>query len=396
MDPEGNQNMHVLYLPRWYPHRYDPMPGLFIQRHGIAASAHCRVTVLYVHPDEQMQGSKADFLESTGEPLPTLRIYYRKYRSILKFPDKLVNAWRFYKYHRIGMRRIREKHGHADLLHVHVLTRHGLIAYLYKRLNGTPYVITEHWTRYLPSTHTYYGWLRKKITNIVAAGASCIMPVTSNLKDAMIRCGLKNDNYVIIPNVVNTSMFHPASKKANGKIRMVHISCFDDQQKNISGMFRVLKEISAERNDFVCDMVGEGIDYDDLRAYADSLGLDKDTVIFYGLRENEELARIMARGKFMVMFSNYENLPVVILESYACGVPVISTDVGGIREHLNDRLGILIEPGNEKQLKDSIVYMLDHPDDYDQKYLRKYALEHFSNTVIGNQLFDVYRNILKQ
>ena len=395
--PESNKRSHILYLPRWYPHRYDPMPGLFIERHGIAASEHFLVTVLYVHQDDALTKKKFEVVESTDEPLPTIRIYYKKSNTGIGFIDKIVNACRFYRFHQKGIRMITRQHGNPDLIHVHVLTRHGIIALLRKIFKKTPFVVTEHWTRYLPSTNTYNGWFRKKITSWVGKHAAAIMPVTANLRDAMIDCGINNNNYVIIPNVVNMEMFHPSEKKkTKTKKRIVHVSCFDDQQKNITGILRVLKRTIQERDDFVCDMVGDGIDYDKILMYSKELGLPEDTVIFYGLKENHELAEIMANGDFMIMFSNYENLPVVILESYACGVPVVSTDVGGIKEHLDKNLGLLIHARDEEALYNSIQYMLDNISNYDADSLRQYPTDHFSNRVIGNQLWKVYKASINQ
>ena len=103
----------------------------------------------------------------------------------------------------------------------------------------------------------------------------------------------------------------------------------------------------------------------------------------------------MKNADLMIMFSNYENLPVVILESYACGVPVISTDVGGIREHLNENLGRLVNPGDEVAFFKAIDHALDNLDEYDKSKLRDYAEKHFSNEVIGVQLYEVYKGAVK-
>ena len=141
-------------------------------------------------------------------------------------------------------------------------------------------------------------------------------------------------------------------------------------------------------------MIGEGIHLNKLMAYANELGIDERLVHFFGLKENEELARMMAEAGFQVMFSRFENLPVVILESYACGVPVLSTDVGGISEHMNQELGILIKSEDEKELLEKILYLLDHSEDYNKMKIRKYAEDHFSREVIGKELFEVYSGII--
>jgi glycosyltransferase involved in cell wall biosynthesis len=389
--------LHVLYLPRWYPHRYDPMPGLFIERHGIAVLPHCDISVLYVHADERKHGPVFEVLHAGEEALPVIRIYYRRYASGFRPLDMLVNAWRFVRSHQKGMHEIRKLNGQPDIIHVHVLTRHGLIALWQKIWRKTPYVITEHWTRYLPATNSFKGFFRRQLTAIVARHASAIMPVTANLRDAMINCGLKNSNYRVIPNVVDIQMFSPVERKARqDKTRIIHVSCFDDDQKNISGITRVIRRISEERQDFTVDMIGEGIHYGRLLKYAEEQGIKDSFAAYHGLKENEALARMMQAADFMIMFSRYENLPVVILESYACGVPVISTDVGGISEHMNEELGLLIPPDDEEALYMAINKMLDKHRSYNRQKIRQYAVNHFSQEVIGRQLYGVYESVRKQ
>ena len=43
---------HIVFLARWYPHRYDPMFGLFVQRHAEAAALYNDISVVYVHADD--------------------------------------------------------------------------------------------------------------------------------------------------------------------------------------------------------------------------------------------------------------------------------------------------------------------------------------------------------
>jgi len=381
----------VLFLPRWYPNRYDPMPGLFIERHARSVAGLADIAVLYVHPDDTMKGKSFETDISQDEELFQVKIYFRTSQTGIPGFDSFRNLCRLLKYHRKGLKIIKKEFGKPGLLHVNVLTRLGIIALLYKWLTGTPYVITEHWTRYLPHMDNFRGWMRKRLTRIVVRQAAAVMPVTDNLRKAMERHGLLNSNYVIIPNVVDMNVFDIADiPSGSQKKQIIHVSCFEDKQKNISGILRVLKKLSEKRSDWECHMIGEGIHYDILVHQAEESGLKDQFVHFHGLKEGAELARMMAEAGFQVMFSRFENLPVVILESYACGVPVLSTDVGGIREHLTDELGILIPSENEEKLLKKLDYMLDHYKEYKKEKLRAYAQAHFSKEVIGRQLREIY------
>jgi glycosyltransferase involved in cell wall biosynthesis len=388
---EINKKIKVLYLPRWYPNRYDPMSGLFIERHSRSVAGFADVAVLYVFQDNQLKERKFDLDYSKDDELIQMRIYYRPVSNSFPIIPSLINFCRYLKYHRKGLKILKAEFGKPDLMHVNVLTRLGLIALIYKWMTGTPYVITEHWTRYLPLMDNFNGTLRKFVTRLVARKASAILPVTDNLRKAMESHGLRNKNYRIIPNVVDMKMFNIIESHTAGEVKhFIHVSCFEDKQKNISGILRVLKRLSEIRSDWSCGMIGDGIHLEKLIAYARDLEIEGKFVRFYGLKENEELAKLMAEAGFQVMFSRFENLPVVILESYSCGVPVLSTDVGGIKEHLDNDLGILIHSENEDELLEKLIYMLDHYEEYNKQKIRDYASSHFSREVIGKQLFEVY------
>ena len=69
--------MKVVFLARWYPHKYDPMFGLFVQRHAEAATLYNDVSVIYVHPDPN--ASQAFELERREEKgVDVVRVYYKK------------------------------------------------------------------------------------------------------------------------------------------------------------------------------------------------------------------------------------------------------------------------------------------------------------------------------
>jgi glycosyltransferase involved in cell wall biosynthesis len=110
----------------------------------------------------------------------------------------------------------------------------------------------------------------------VVRNASAVMPVTDNLRKAMESHGLKNRNYRIIPNVVDMKMFDIQTEATDTeKKNFIHVSCFEDRQKNISGILRVLKKLSKERQDWACNMVGDGIHLNDLIIYAKVLNENK-------------------------------------------------------------------------------------------------------------------------
>ncbi len=397
MIKDKSQKIHILYLPKWYPNKYDPMPGLFIKRHAMAASKHCQISVLYLHADDQLKRKEASILFQNEDQLSTYRVYYPKSNSQIHPWNLLINTLRFFIYAYKGLKLIKKEQGKVDILHVNVLSRLGFIAWINQIFHKTPYVITEHWTRYLPNVNTYHGFLRKKLSNIIVKNASAVLPVTKNLGDAMQSQGLINSNYQIIPNVVDTKLFHPSKNKEAHLIKkIVHLSCFTDAQKNISGILRTFKKLVNIRDDFELHLIGDGEDFDQMRQLSDAYGLTNKNVIFRGLMEGEELSECIRSADLMILFSHYENLPVVILESFASGIPVISSRVGGIHEHLNEDRGALVEPENEDQFLNTLNQTLDQLNKFNHAEIRDYAVEHFSQKVIGQHLYQVYSSIMKK
>jgi hypothetical protein len=132
MKKSDSQKMKILHLSRWYPNRYDPMPGLFIQRHAEAVSKYCDVGLVYVHPVENNE--KAQYHELQFERINHVlaaKVYYKVPSGKGVF-NKLIKIYRFYIANRIGIRALKTELKRFDLIHVHILTRLGVIALYYK------------------------------------------------------------------------------------------------------------------------------------------------------------------------------------------------------------------------------------------------------------------------
>ena len=118
-----------------------------------------------------------------------------------------------------------------------------------------------------------------------------------------------------------------------------------------------------------------------------------DKVSFTGMLQGTDLVNTLASGDFLVLSSNYENMPVVILEAFACGLPVVSTNVGGIAEMVNESNGILVPPRDPEKLADAMQKMLQSYQDYDANTLRDSIIKKFSNEAVGKLLNDIYKNL---
>ena len=379
-----NDRKHIVFLARWYPHRYDPMFGLFVQRHAEAAALYNDISVVYVHPDDNPVEKYEIVNEQHGTDaihrVSTIRIYYKKSKS------KIINLFRFFRANKLALKHLPK----PDIIHVHVLTRLGIIARWQKLVHGIPYIITEHWSRYLPG-NDFSGFLRKLATKIVVKHASVVTTVTENLANAMQKHGLKNPNYMVLPNVVDTNLFQ-IKPHDNAVPKIIHVSCFEDKSKNISGLLESLRLLKDKNVDYDAILIGDGMDYEAMKQKAASMQLN-DRVTFTGMLQGNELVDVIASGDFLVLSSNYENMPVVILEAFACGLPVVSTNVGGIAEIVDESNGILVPPHDSEKLADAMRKMLQSFKSYNANTLREGIIKKFSNDAVGKLLNDIYKNL---
>ena len=360
------------------------MFGLFVQRHAEAAALYNDISVIYVHPDEnaveKYEIVNETFCKDAIHRVSTIRVYYKKSKS------RIVSLFRFFIANRKALKQLPK----PDIIHVHILTRLSLIALWHKWLHGTPYIITEHWSRYLTG-NDFSGFFRKKLTKLVVRHASTITTVSENLAQAMQKHGLTNPNYMVLPNVVDVNIFKIAPHQ-NAIPKIIHISCFEDKSKNISGLLKSLKILKDKQIPYQAVLIGDGMDYELMRRKTSEMQLN-DRVSFTGLLQGQDLADALASGDFLVLSSNYENMPVVIIEALACGLPVVSTNVGGISEIINESNGMLVPARNAEKLADAMQEMLTKYHDYDANALRDSITKKFSNETVGKLLNHIYHNI---
>ena len=377
----------VLFLSQWYPHRNDQMFGLFVQKHAEAAGLYCQVKVLYVQSDTNITDFETEVKERNN--LSEIIVYYPVLNSC--FLSKIYNSINYCIAYWKGFRRLYSENFIPDIIHANILTRTAVVAYIFKLLKGTPYVITEHWSRYLPTRNSFKGTLRKLIARIVVRNASAVLPVSENLKQAMQHHKLLNSNYIQINNVVNDCFFENNTIDQREKKRIVHISCFDEEAKNIKGILSATLELCKLRQDFELVLIGTGVDFQSVKQYADTLNFPEYIVYFLGEKIPKEVANWLQNSDFCILFSNFENAPVVISESLACGKPVIATNVGGVSELVDDSNGILIDAGDEKELSHKMNQMLNHFQNYDSALIKSLSKNKFSYSSVGKHLSTIYK-----
>ena len=384
--------MNILHLLSWFPTPDDPTLGNFCVRMIDALPEDCHSVILSVCDGKGMTKS-FEVKELAGAHHTHVQIYIRppKINAIRK-----LKMLRMYQY---GLKYIKKHFFEPDLVHLHVTYPLGQVALLWKKLYGYNYVLTEHWTIFQPQNKdVLVGGLKKKIVKI-ANNASLIMPVSHDLQRCMEGHGVCN-RFKVIYNLVNTDMFKPSvalpidshrNDMQGSKKQMLHISTLRDEAKNFSGILRTIERLHQQRDDFELHVIHD-YEAQEFKAFVKEHNLS-DCVIFHGKKTSVEVAEAYQNADFFVLFSNFENLPCVIVEAFASGIPVLSTAVGGIAEILSPERGILIPQGDENALLQGLSTMLDHCHEYDREAIRQYAVNTFAAPTIGEQIYKAYKSV---
>jgi len=386
----------ILFIASWYPNADNQNWGIFIKRHAEAIAKFKEIVVLHVSSKENI-GQTYNISISQQEALTTVLVFYKKVRINIPVVKNILNLIRYIWATLQGLKIIFKDFGYPILVHVNVIFPAGIVALLLKWYKNIPYIITEHWTCFLPEDGNYTKFSNKKTIKAIARNSSLITTVSENLKAAMIKHQFEN-NYQVIPNVVDTDLFSNNSPSPNQNQQpktIVHVSSLDERQKNVTGILNTIEKLSLKRNDFILRIIGNGSEKMALEDRADKLNLLNKVIFLEGNKTPQELSSILKASDIFLLFSNYENLPCTMLEALACGLPVIATHTGGIPEHISIDRGILVTPKDEKGLFSAIDKMLDTYQDYDPQLLRQYAVDNFSYDKVGAAFSKLYDQILE-
>lgn len=250
-----------------------------------------------------------------------------------------------------------------EILHVHYAIPHAYAAYMAKKMlqeEGihVPIVTTLHGTDItLVGSHPFY----KPAVTFSINKSDAVTAVSQSLKDDTIRLfNIKND-ISVVPNFIDLDKYNHGftdcqrgmMAKDEEKI-ITHISNLRPvkrAQDVISIFYNIQKEIPAKLM-----LVGEGPDRENIEMRCQELGI-LDKVIFFG--RSNEIDKILCFSDLFLLPSETESFGLAALEAMASGVPVISSNTGGIPEvNINNVSGFLSNVGDVDEMTKNALYIL--------------------------------------
>ena len=367
---------NVLFLSSWYPSRVHTTLGNFVRYHALAASKYNSINVLYIVADDNVKDYEIKYFQD--HELKTTIVYFK--RGIFKYLNYFVAFTK-------GFHFVKEKNKlKFDIVHMNIM-HPGIWQALYLKWRyKIPYVVSENWHGFQDLAKYNLSFLEMKLIKIGIRFSSVISPVSKQLKNCMINANYQA-KYQIIPNVVDTDKFHIGELDTNkNNFTFLHVSTLDDSIKNVSGIIDAFEKI--KHKNMVLKIIGDGpVDWIIKKV---STLKTKNTVIVESEKTHDQIAEEMQKADVFVLFSNIENLPLVLIESISSGTPFIATKVGGIPELFNNELGRLVDAGSIDQLLSEMNFMVENPNFFNPSRIRSFAIKNYSNEEVGKKFNDLY------
>jgi len=370
----GNKPRLVVFSTL-FPNSGQPNAGIFI-RERMFRVAHCLpLIVVAPAPWFPLQGLIRIWRPHFRPKMPRyevqqgIEVYHPRFLSVpgfFKGLDGLLMALGSY----FTLLKITRRKG-IDIIDAHFAYPDGYAATLLGSWFKVPVTVT------LRGTEVPHAKTNKKVLMLRALDrATHVFSVSESLKQHVIRCGANAGKITVVGNGVDTEIFHPLARHAarqryaipQGAKVLITVGGLVER-KGFHRVIECLPELRRQFPDLHYLIVGgasaEGDYESSLRTLVKKLNLQV-CVHFLGMMPLSELKWPLSSSDVFVLATRNEGWANVILEAMACGLPVVTTRVGGNAEVVvNDNLGCLITFGEHSTLCTSLSHALMAEWDHD-------------------------------
>lgn len=278
----------------------------------------------------------------------------------------------------------------TSLIHLHVaqafVPEMVFLAHLLRRI---PYIAHVH-LEVGPS-----GWAgvlllpvwRRFVFGPVLRHAAAVVVLTNEQRSIIsAKYRILDSRVVVIPNGVDMARFRGSERRLHARPRLLFVGRLA-RQKNLALLLEALVGVS-ERFDTL--LVGDGPLENELKGAVAKMGLMN--VRFWGRADGQEVVETYRDADVLVLPSEREGMPLVLLEALAMGLPIVATDVPGSRDVVvHGENGLLVPPGDPDALREALLTVTGDPDLYRRMSASSLRLaEKYSWEAIGTELERVY------
>ncbi len=297
----------------------------------------------------------------------------------------------------VNQSKIVHAHGHPYLT--------SLAAGKLARIYSKPFILTQH------NTFIEYNNFFDNVENLndLTVGkqnlesADKIIAVSDATKDYVLRLGAKPKKVVVLHNGVDLAKFKPLAGKREEMRRKLGIPMDAVVVLTVrrlvykNGVDTLIEgaNIVVKKNQRIVFLaVGKGPDSESVKLRIHELGIDGNFKLAGFVSDEDLPIYYNVADVFVLPSKSGEGLPLVALEAMACALPVIATDVGGIREILMVDYGKLVPPNNPELLAKAILDFAAMDFSSRKKELRAMMEEKFSWDKNVERLVEIYEELI--
>lgn len=242
-----------------------------------------------------------------------------------------------------------------DVVHTHL----GAVQYC------LPWALT-HGVRILHTVHnepdkeTPGGMVKRVMSWMYRVGSA--LPVAISDKNRRLTAqyyGLPVNSVAVVNNPVDVEFFHPPVRSIDDSLRFDFINVAGLRpQKNQRLLLCAFARVVRRYPESALCIVGDGAERRALEGLVAELGISASVELVGQVSEKAAIRNLLWSSKTFVLASDYEGLPLSAIEAMACGLPVISTNVGGMSDVVQGN-GKLVPSGDLDSLAGAMIFALE-------------------------------------
>ncbi len=375
------KKLKILVIPSWYPNDSNPLWGNYFVKQSEVLSEMCDVSMLYMN----RLGLKE--IKKYGKEKNTDGFYDDKYK--FKFYKKTVfnlkslsvdyaykvyakSAYKAYKKLELFV-------GRPDVILVESALPAGFAAKYISDKEGIPYVVHEHSEGIL--TNPMY----KDYVDVFIKDAEGYMAVNNSIKSLVEK---KREKCYLVPNFIDCSKFK-MGKKDDKVFNLISVSNLN-KVKALDILLKAMDIVVNKNNKKNVKLKIAGVG--DYKAFYESICKSlklEDNVEFLGYVDNDKLPELLSKSNALCVSSTFETFCIPIIEAFASGIPVITTNCVGPLEIVDDTNAIVTPINDIESYAESIMKMIKDYKSYDSKKIREYAVSKYDKDVICKIIIDI-------
>ena len=294
----------------------------------------------------------------------------------------------------------------CDIVHLNpsigtkALVRDGILLLIAKAFRKVAVVFIHGWDLRSEGLSSV---LLGRLFRLVHGRADALVVLSNEVKDKLLAWDCKRQIFIHTA-PVEDDIFSACQAKlaatANGPVKVsgrfnILFLARIERNKGIYEAIEAYRILQATFSSVTLTIAGEGAELSAARDYVRANQLTG--VFFAGFVEGARKVAILQAADAYLFPSYYEGLPISVLEAMACGLPVVTSAVGGLRDFFTDgSMGFMTEGKDPKSFADLLTRLVSNPDLCSEirRFNLSYANEHFKACRVADGIDSLYQHVL--